>query len=123
MSGTVSVTPRAGRSNSAKNGDAKASGCTAEHTSCKTSGNSKSAALRAPPPKVAWASTTCTFRPARAQMTAVASPLGPLPTTVTSTRQLQPIRYRREPACCVDRRQTCPINGCRLGRSGRGALG
>ena len=46
--------------------------------------------MRAPPPNVGWASTTCTFSPARAQITAAASPLGPLPTTVTSTRQLQP---------------------------------
>ncbi len=68
-----------------KNGDASASGCTAEHTSCRTPGNSKSAAVREPPPKVCWASMTCTLRPARAQITAAVNPLGPLPTTVTST--------------------------------------
>ena len=50
------------------------------------------AAVRAPPPSVGWASNTCTDNPARAQMTAAAKPLGPLPTTVTSTPQLKPIR-------------------------------
>ena len=93
------------------------------HTSCKTPGESGSGAVRAPPPKVGWASTTCTFRPARAQMTAAVSPLGPLPTTVTSTGQLQPIGWPGESACCTDCRQTRRINRRRAGRPGRGALG
>ena len=54
------------------------------------SGKFGSAAVRAPPPNVGWASTTCTDSPARAQMTAAVNPLGPLPTTVTSMALLQP---------------------------------
>jgi hypothetical protein len=98
--GTFKVTPRAGRSNAARKGDASASGCTAEQMSWETPLNSGSGSVRAPPPRVGCASKTCTDRPARAQMTAAANPLGPLPTTVTSTlailppttRLLQPIR-------------------------------
>ena len=78
-------TPRAARSNSAKNGEASASGWIAEQMSCRTPVNSGSGTVRAPPPNVGWASSTCTASPARAQMTAAANPLGPLPTTVTST--------------------------------------
>ena len=85
ISGVTIRTPRAARSNSAKKGDATPSGCTAEQTSCKTPGYSGSGAVRAPPPGVCWPSMTRTDSPARAQMTAAASPLGPLPTTVTST--------------------------------------
>ena len=48
------------------------------------------AAVRAPPPAVGWASMTCTCRPALAQMTAAVRPLGPLPTTVTSTLLILP---------------------------------
>ena len=63
-----------------------------------TPGNSGSGAVRAPPPAVGWASMTCTDRPARAQMTAAARPLGPLPTTVTSTPSpiLPPDRSRAD---------------------------
>ena len=68
-----------------RKGDANASGCTAEQMSWTTPENSGSGRVRAPPPSVGWASITRTERPARAQMTAAARPLGPLPTTVTST--------------------------------------
>ncbi len=52
ISGTANCTPRAGRSNSMKNGDASANGCTAEQMSCTTPAESGSVAVRAPPPNV-----------------------------------------------------------------------
>src|SRR5207237_10608700 len=66
-----------------KNGEAAASGCTAEQTSCKKSG-SVSSAERAPPPIVAFASRTNTDCPARAKVIAAARPFGPEPTTTVS---------------------------------------
>ena len=76
---------RSAKPNSAKNGDASASGWTAEQMSWLTPGNSGSGKVRAPPPGVGCASITRTDNPARAQMTAADKPLGPLPTIVTST--------------------------------------
>ena len=64
-------------------GDARAAGCTAEHTSCRNPG-SVSPAERTPPPIDDSASYSRTDRPARAATTAATSPFGPLPTTVTS---------------------------------------
>ena len=67
-------------SNSRKNPVASAIGCTAEHTSCSTPGCTTSA-VRVPPPIVSAASNTVTGTPARASVTAAASPLGPAPIT------------------------------------------
>src|SRR5205823_3959179 len=58
-------------------------GWTAEQTSWTNPG-SVSAADRAPPPIVSFASTTSTARPRRARATAAASPFGPDPTTTAS---------------------------------------
>src|SRR6476469_638658 len=53
--------------------------------------NSGSTPVRAPPPAVDCASSTRTDNPALAQLTAAASPLGPLPTTVTSVSVVIPL--------------------------------
>ena len=77
--------PRAARSNSRKNGDASAIGCTAEQVSCSSPvSDPGSACVRAPPPASVSASRTRTPRPARASVTAAARPFGPDPTTTTS---------------------------------------
>ncbi len=61
---------------------------------------------------VAWA-PTCTPKVAQA---GVATRSGPLPRRRDVHSSVQPIRYRREPACCVDRHKLAPINGCAGGR-------
>src|SRR5262249_56940184 len=81
--GVRSVAPSAARSTPWKNGEAAASGCTAEHTSCWKPG-SVSSCVRQPPPGVGAPSITCTASPARASITAAASPFGPEPTTIPS---------------------------------------
>ena len=48
--------------------------------------------MRAPPPGCGCVCGACTGRPGRAQITVAANPLGPLPTTVTSSTQVDPIR-------------------------------
>src|SRR5262249_47933282 len=53
-------------------------------TSCKNPGR-VSSALRVPPPISSRASRTRTEKPARASSTAAARPLGPAPTTTTSS--------------------------------------
>ncbi len=75
---------RSSMRNSRKNSDCSAIGCTAEQTSWWKPG-SVSSAVRAPPPIVSFRSTTSTDRPARASVTAAASPFGPAPTTTAST--------------------------------------
>ena len=82
-SGCANRTPRAAGSKRRKNGDASASGCAAEHTSCRKPG-SVSSSVRQPPPGVAAPSITCTRSPAAARVTAAARPFGPLPTTIAS---------------------------------------
>src|SRR5579862_8488257 len=76
-------TPRAGRSKRRKNGEARASGCAAEQTSCQKPG-SVSSSVRHPPPIVGAPSITRTFRPAADRVTAAARPFGPLPTITAS---------------------------------------
>src|SRR5690349_18245832 len=75
---------RSSRPRRRKTGDARAAGCTAEHTSCWNPG-SVSPADRTPPPIDDAASNTRTESPARAATTAATRPFGPLPTTETST--------------------------------------
>src|SRR5580692_10717025 len=82
--GVSSLTPKVARSVPVKNGDALASGCTAEQTSCQNPGSVSSSVLQ-PPPGVAAPSMTCTDRPALAMVSAAASPFGPEPTTTAST--------------------------------------
>src|SRR6266550_2381101 len=55
----------------------------AEQTSCMKPGR-VSSIEREPPPMVSLASRTSTDRPARANVIAAASPLGPAPTTIAS---------------------------------------
>src|SRR2546421_7427859 len=55
----------------------------AEQTSCTKPGR-VSSIEREPPPMVSLASRTSTERPARANVIAAASPLGPAPTTIAS---------------------------------------
>src|SRR5579863_4619093 len=76
-------TPRAGRSKRRKNGEARASGCAAEQTSCQKPGR-VSSSVRHPPPIVGAPSITRTFRPAADRVTAAARPFGPLPTITAS---------------------------------------
>ena len=71
------------RSNSAKKGDASASGMD-RRADRDEPHRTRGREGACPPPRVGCASRTWTFRVARAQTTAAASPLGPLPTTVTS---------------------------------------
>ena len=107
MSGTTRSTPRARRSNSAKKGDASASGWTAEQMSCST-----------PETRVGGGAGTAAERGlglddlhfesrAGAYDGRGRTPLGPLPTTVTSMALLQPrqrpIGWPGELACCFDR--------------------
>src|SRR6266511_1445997 len=66
-----------------RNGEASASGWTAEQTSWWKP-ERVSSAVRQPPPAVAPASSTRTERPALARTIAAASPLGPAPTTTAS---------------------------------------
>ncbi len=66
------------------------SGCTAEQMSWQHAGELRVGRAAGAAARVGWASTTRTDRPARAQMTAAARPLGPLPTTVTSTSANRP---------------------------------
>ena len=82
-SGCANLTPLAAGSKRRKNGDASASGCAAEHTSCRKPG-SVSSSVRQPPPGLAAPSITCTRSPAAASVTAAARPFGPLPTTMAS---------------------------------------
>jgi hypothetical protein len=77
------VRPDRSRGRVVKNGEAAASGWTAEQTSCKKPG-SVSSAERAPPPIVAFASQTKTEQPARASVIAAARPFGPEPTMTAS---------------------------------------
>ena len=81
--GRANRTPRASRSKRWKNGEASASGCTAEQTSCRNPGR-VSSSVRQPPPMAGSPSITWTARPAAASVTAAASPFGPLPTITAS---------------------------------------
>ncbi len=83
ISGWAHSRPWSERGSVRKNGEAAASGCTAEHTSCVTPGIVSSADM-APPPARSAASITSTERPARAMVIAAASPFGPAPTTTAS---------------------------------------
>ena len=89
------------------------------------------AAVRAPPPAVGWASTTRTDKPGPGADDGSGQPVGPaaddgdvhaviLP---PASADCSPLRCPREPACCIDRRQTRRIDRRRPGRPGRGALG
>ena len=66
-----------------KNGEARPSGWTAEHTSWRKP-SSVSGSVRAPPPGTGCASRTSTDRPRIASAMAAARPFGPEPTTTTS---------------------------------------
>src|SRR5262249_9775206 len=81
--GVSSLTPPAARLVPVKNGDAAASGWTAEHTSWRNPG-SVSSSVRQPPPRVPAPPRTWTARPAPASVSAAASPFGPEPTTTAS---------------------------------------
>jgi hypothetical protein len=90
--------------NARKNGDATASGCTAEQVSCQKP-DATDSRVEAPPPPAASARTR--GRAARARVTAAASPFGPDPTTSTSVmRRRLPVNLvaRLAPAGAVRRR-------------------
>src|SRR3954453_9428234 len=66
---------------------------------------------------------TRTDKPARAQMTAALRPLGPLPTTVTSTSPLEPIDQHSlppgRPTVVVDQSSPSPVCGGGTPHDGR----
>ncbi len=78
------LSPNSWSGNVARNGDATPNGCIAEQTSCLSPGTVSSAVL-VPPPMSSAASSTVTATPARASVTAAASPFGPEPTTTASS--------------------------------------
>src|SRR6185312_15036394 len=81
--GVIQRNPCASSGKVRKNGDAIASGWTAEQMSWTNPGK-VSSAERTPPPIVGSASSTSTFRPARAISIAAARPFGPDPITIAS---------------------------------------
>ncbi len=97
--------------NARKNPDASAIGCPAEQMSWWKPG-SVSSAVRLPPPIVSARSCTSTRRPARAIVTAAASPFGPDPTTIASMSAMRRGYRRRSaavPAMTPDRSAPAPM--------------